>query len=226
MQSEPLQKDDSKNGAALFEQAQGGCRQSLNLLMARHEGLVHAVIRQQYLGDLPYEQALQAGRTALWRAIMGYDPKRGTAFSTYAWTSIMRAVWAAVKRHPNESELLSLAEDLEDEGQEPVRLWEAQVLRITIAEVLAHLPARLQRVMRWRYGCGGVQPATFRQIGQGLAVSKQRAHQLHREALIRLRQPALSYPLRELLGRHTVEDYEATAVETTAWLQQRRGRHT
>jgi DNA-directed RNA polymerase specialized sigma subunit len=84
--------------ATLFQHAQEGCRQNLNLLMSRHEGLIHAVIHEQYLYGPPYEEALQAGRSALWRAIMGYEPERGTTFSTYAWIIIMRAVWLEVKR--------------------------------------------------------------------------------------------------------------------------------
>jgi len=50
------------------------------------------------MGELAYEEALQAGRIGLWRAIPGYDPERGTAFSIYAWTAIMRSVWTAVKK--------------------------------------------------------------------------------------------------------------------------------
>lgn len=75
----------SRSETALWSQAQAGCRKSVNLLMSHHDGLVHAVVRQQILGDLPYEEALQAGRAGLWRAILGYDPTRRTAFSTYAW---------------------------------------------------------------------------------------------------------------------------------------------
>ncbi len=63
--------------AVLFRQAQTGCRDSLNALMERHRGLVHAAIRQQILGDLSYGEALQAGHVGLWRAILGYDPERG-----------------------------------------------------------------------------------------------------------------------------------------------------
>ena len=33
--------------ATLFLRAQMGCRASLNTLMARHDGLVHAVVRRQ-----------------------------------------------------------------------------------------------------------------------------------------------------------------------------------
>jgi DNA-directed RNA polymerase sigma subunit (sigma70/sigma32) len=69
------------------------------------------------------------------------------------------------------------------------------------------LPERLQGVLRARYGWQGQAPATFRQIGAQLGVSKQRAHQLHQEALLRLRQPALSYQLRGLLGRHCISEY-------------------
>jgi DNA-directed RNA polymerase specialized sigma subunit len=84
-------------GAALFRQAQASCRDSLARLMAVHKGLVHAVVGKQVLGHLPYGEALQAGRIGLWRAILGYDPRREIAFSTYAWTSIMHHVWREVK---------------------------------------------------------------------------------------------------------------------------------
>jgi hypothetical protein len=65
-------------GASRFRAAQAGCRESLNRLMAEHEGLVHAVVRRQVLGDLLFAEALQAGRIGLWRAILGYDPGCGS----------------------------------------------------------------------------------------------------------------------------------------------------
>ena len=53
----------------------------LNKLMAQHDGLVQPVARQQVLGDLPFPEALQAGRIGLWRAILGFDPSRGLGLS-------------------------------------------------------------------------------------------------------------------------------------------------
>ncbi len=99
MQHIPSEKGSPRppSETALWSQAQAGCHKSINLLMSQHNGLVYAVVRQQVLGSLSYDEALQAGRTGLWRAILGYDPERGTTFSTYAWTAIMRSVWAAVK---------------------------------------------------------------------------------------------------------------------------------
>jgi RNA polymerase sigma factor (sigma-70 family) len=78
----------STSEATLFRQAQAGCRDSLNLLMARHEGLVHAVVRRYGFGDLALTEALHLGRIGLWRAIVHYTPERGVAFSTYAWPCI------------------------------------------------------------------------------------------------------------------------------------------
>src|SRR5207247_7147584 len=64
--------------------------------MAAHAGLVVWVVRGQWLGGLPFAEALQAGRIGLWRALMGYDPGRGVRFSSYAVPAIRRAVWAEV----------------------------------------------------------------------------------------------------------------------------------
>lgn len=211
---------------ALWQQAQAGCRKSVNLLMSQHDGLVHAVVRQQVLGSLPYDEALQAGRTGLWRAILGYDPERGTTFSTYAWIAIMRSVWATVKKSgKREGEaVVSLSSVLPDAGQEPDKRWERKALAAATRQAAFQLPARLQLVLNARYGWTGDPPATFRQIGERLGVSRQRACQLHQEALMRLRQPALSYQLRVWLGKHSVAEYETTAAATALWLQRRGGR--
>ena len=211
---------------ALWQQAQAGCRKSVNLLMSQHDGLVHAVVRQQVLGSLPYDEALQAGRTGLWRAILGYDPERGTTFSTYAWIAIMRSVWATVKKSGKRDgeAVVSLSSVLPDAGQEPDKRWERKALAAATRQAAFQLPARLQLVLNARYGWTGDPPATFRQIGERLGVSRQRACQLHQEALMRLRQPALSYQLRVWLGKHSVAEYETTAAATALWLQRRGGR--
>lgn len=210
----------------LWQEAQAGCRQSLNQLMGEHEGLVHAVVRQQVLGDLPYEVALQAGRTGLWRAILGYKPERGTAFSTYAWQAIMRTVWAAVKQagKGKRETAVRLPITLAEARQEPGQQWEREALAAALGQAVAQLPARLQRVLKARYGWRGDPPATFGQIGEQLGVSRQRAHQMHQEALLRLRQPGLSYQLRSWLGKHSAAEYEASATAMALWRQKRGGR--
>jgi RNA polymerase sigma factor (sigma-70 family) len=83
---------------ALYRMAQEGCPESLDWLLHQHEGLVRQSVAHQRLCGLAFEAALQAGRIGLWRAIEGYDPQRGTRFSTYAYPAIIRQVWDAVRR--------------------------------------------------------------------------------------------------------------------------------
>jgi DNA-directed RNA polymerase sigma subunit (sigma70/sigma32) len=112
----------------------------------------------------------------------------------------------------------------DNEQQEPAQLWEKAEVKASTRAAVARLPERLQGVLRARYGWQGQAPATFQQIGTQLGVSRQRAHQLHQEALIRLRQPAVSYQLRGLVDKHSVSDYEVTTEQMAVWLQRGGGR--
>jgi len=212
--------------ATLFQQAQAGCPDSLNALMIRHDGLVQAVVRQQVLGDLPFAEALQAGRIGLWRAIQGYDPKRGTAFSTYAWPGIVRHVWRAVKGHTRFHSLPVTGDGLPPlAGSDPALVWEAAAVQQALYHLVQRLPHRLRYVVVTRYGLDNTPPATYRQIGVALGLSGERARHLHTEALIWLRHPAHSQALRNLLGRHTLADYEIADALAQDWLRRRGGRH-
>jgi RNA polymerase sigma factor (sigma-70 family) len=207
--------------ATQFIQAQAGCAESLNQLMARHDGLVQAVVRQQVLGELPFEEALQAGRIGLWRAILGFDPERGFAFSTYAWPSIKHRIWRAVKAYGRVDRTPFAALEAPD----PAVVWEGKAIGRALLATVDRLPRRLAYVVVARYGLKGHTPFLYRQIGAALGLTKQRAHQLHTEALVRLRHPGSSYRLRSLLDRHTLADYERADKEAQRWLHQRGGRH-
>ena len=209
--------------ATQFIQAQAGCAESLNQLMARHDGLVQAVVRQQVLGELPFEEALQAGRIGLWHAILGFDPERGFAFSTYAWPSIKHRIWRAVKAYGrvDRTQVPFGPLDVVD----PAVVWEGKAVRRALLALVDRLPPRLAYVVIARYGLQGHRPFLYCQIGAALGLTKQRAHQLHTEALARLRHPGSSYRLRSLLDRHTLADYERADQEARRWLYQRGGRH-
>lgn len=191
--------------------------------LAEHEGLVHWVVRRQWLGGLPYAEALHVGRIALWRALQRYDPTRGTAFSTYAVPAIQRAVWRAVAQaQPPPQELLTPhpprqeTPDL-DEQAEKALVYQA------LHGLVARLPRPLDYVIITRYGLHGRPPCTFATIGQALGLTRQRAHQLHTEALLWLAHPAHSLALRKLLDKNTVADYQAYLARLRRWLRARRG---
>ncbi len=217
---------DSDSEATLFQQARAGCSVSLNALMDRHDGLVQAVVRRQVLGDLPFAEALQAGRIGLWRAILGFDPSRGFAFSTYAWPSIQRRVWRAVESNTR----LYTSSEMPDpllptSPPDPAQVWEAAQVHGVLHTLLQRLMPRLQYVIVARYGLNGHPPSFYRQIGAALGLCGERARQLHTEALVWLRHPAHSYALRSLLGRHSLADYQEADDWAQQWLRRRGGHH-
>jgi RNA polymerase sigma factor (sigma-70 family) len=216
--------------ATLFEEAQAGSRESVDLLLMRHERLVHYVIRDQQLWGLPYEEAAQAGRQGLWRAILRYDPQRGTPFASYAYRAIMHYVWAAVQANlvglRREVSIGELRLYAYREGRDPAEVsrWE-EVLQ-SLRALVGRLSARLQCVIVARYGLDGQEEQTLQALGAQLGCTGEWVRQLQCEALVWLRQPAHSQELRELLSRHTQAQYELAEALAGAWLRRRAGRRS
>jgi RNA polymerase sigma factor (sigma-70 family) len=195
--------------------------QAVNQALVEHERLVHWVVRQQGLGGLSYAAAVQAGRLALWRAIQGYDPQRGVAFSSYAVPAIRRAVWQAVAAaQPPAGEVLC-AQPPQVVAEPEGIVWERLVAG-ALRQLVAQLPERLRTVIVAHYGLAAAPPQTFTAIGQALGVTRQRAQQLHVEALRWLAHPAHALELRQLLARNSAADYRAFLAQQRRWLRRRR----
>jgi RNA polymerase sigma factor (sigma-70 family) len=192
--------------------------------MKRHDGLVHAFIRRQGGGPITYDEALHAGRIGLWRALLRYDPERGTAFSTYAWIAIYRHVRQAAKKGLRENSdwpnrvTAPQTESGPEERVEQELIWE------TLSELVSQLPDRLQRVIVSRYEIGEHPRRTLKEIGEELGVCGERVRQLQQEGLAWLRHPARSWRLRELVGRNTAADYRQVLAQNAARRRGLRGR--
>jgi len=214
--------------ARLFEQAQKGCGDSLDLLVARHEPLVKYAVKRQNLGDLPFEEAVQAGRLGLWQAILRFDPHKGYQFSTYAYPAIVHAIWRAVKDHcvANQRAHCIQAWALFFRHWEtgPAQCQAEQEVQASLQALVTGLPVRQQRVISGRYGLDGQAPQTLSELGLKLGVCGERVRQLQVEALVWLRHPAHSQELRALLRRHSLQEYEWAEELAQAWLRRRGGR--
>jgi len=189
--------------------------------MAEHEPLVHWVVHRQWLGGLPYREAVQAGRIGLWHAMEGFDPGRGYRFSSYAVPIIERAVWRAVAQERAAAQSgavrARLAVELDLEAAS-----DARGAGELLVQLVAALPERLRTVIVAHYGLGGTDSQTFREIARARGVTRQRIQQLELEAVLWLADPAVSVRLRRYLGHNTVADYQSYLARRRAW--QRSGR--
>jgi RNA polymerase sigma factor (sigma-70 family) len=190
--------------------------------MEQHDGLVHAYIRRQGGGELSYEEALQAGRIGLWRAIEGYDPTRGTTFSTYAWVAIWRQIHQRVKELRAGSEVWSQELPASWIVPDPAEELEGEVIQRVLHELVGQLPERLGEVIVGRYGLGETPPRSLRKLGQEMGLSHERVRQLQQEALAWLRHPAHSWRLRQLVDKNTAADYRRALAQNAALRRARR----
>ena len=104
----------------------------------------------------------------------------------------------------------------------PERAVWGQLVAATVRGLVAQLPVRLRTVIVAHYGLADAPPQTFTAIGQALGVTRQRAQQLHVEALRWLAHPAHALALRQLLERNTAADYRAFLAQQRRWLRRRR----
>lgn len=214
--------------ATKYKQAQAGCQESLNELLIRHEGLVHYAVQRQKLCGLAYDEALQAGRQGLMRAILGYDVKRGNQFSTYAYVAIIRQVWNAVRNRLRKQRRQVRWPILKvyyyEVGIDPARQQDWADVQQSLRALVERLPGQQAEVIRLRYGLDGRHKCTQAEIGKEMGMSRQRVSQVETEAMNWMRQPAHSQELRSLLERHNQAQYELADRLAQAWLRRRGGR--
>ncbi len=210
------------NGQTLFLCAQSGCAVCLDHLLRAHRGLIVAVVRQQYGGDLPYADLIQEGHIALWQAILHYDPERGFAFSTYAWRVIQHHIWSAVAQAGRpQGYLMSTAPP--DPLLQAEAVAQQAMIRSALQEALRYLPQRLYEVLVAAYGLDGQPARSLASLARDYGVTRECVRQWRNDALVLLRLPAFSSALRRLCDRNDRQAYRQAEALNHAWLRQRRG---
>ena len=186
--------------------------------MLHHEGLVHFVLQRQARCGMAYDDLAQEGRLALWKAVLDFDPHRGTAFSTLAVQLIRYRMWRAITVFKRQRRELPLPE-----WSDPLQVWEetrhwAEV-RTALVEAVSRLPDNLREIIIARYGLDGQPRRTFKALGQHYGVTMHRISNLCNDALVLLRLPAYSSRLRSLCGQDSRAAYARTRALTRKWFQ-------
>jgi RNA polymerase sigma factor (sigma-70 family) len=211
------ENDPSKGGD--FACAQSGCRACQDALVRAHSGLIHTLLRQVAHAGVPYAELVQAGRLALWRATLHFDPQRGVQFTTYAGVAVERALWATAHAGQRAS---NLAEPVLAAPESGTPLSQRLAVRSAVQAAVAQLPTRLQEVVRALYGLDGQKPCTQVALGRAWGVSNERIRQLHVQALVILRHPGLSADLYELCAQDGRTAYLQALRHNRTWQRRQR----
>lgn len=166
---------------------------------------------------------MQEGHIALWRAILGFDPARGLAFSTYAWRAIERAVWGAIKRAERQEGWHEWVRG-EELAVVLVEAEERREQREALLQLVGQLPERQAGIVSALYGLENGQGQTLAAVGQQYGVTLERIRQIRNDALLQLRLPGMSGALRQCLQQDNRTAYQRAQQLNREWLRRRRGR--
>jgi len=212
-----------ENEGGKFTCAQAGCRACLEKLICANEGLIHACLRREVIGEMAYADLVQEGRIALWRAVLQYDRQRGTAFSSYAWIAIRNQLWAAVGRVHSCDRWLEREEAWSSVVEIAERAHLTAAIQAALLATVSRLPDRLRAVLVWVYGLDGQPPRTMAALGRKWGLTRERIRQLRNEALVLLRLPVYSAELRDLCDQDSRIAYRQALQLNRKWLVRGRG---
>lgn len=159
---------------------------------------------------VPMADLIQEGNISLLRAVEKFDPDRGARLGTYATTWLHRSMRRTVRSlsrtvrlpesardaqshsvpidEPSGEGRLSLTDVLaEDDAVAPDDVAAREQIRRRARQHLSSLSPHEELVVRRRFGIEHPKAETLREIGEELGVTRERARQIEKSALDKLR---------------------------------------
>jgi RNA polymerase sigma factor (sigma-70 family) len=155
------------------------------------DGFLHRIALRVNRDGRYYDDLMQVGRIAMWRARSTFDSRRGVAFATYAtwraWSAMMHAVRAEFRVASHRADTAVVRDAFETDSLAEFCVIDPDLERvlaaIAFAEGLACLPALERAVILAHYG----QDRTLVEIAQASGFAINTISRRHQTALKRLR---------------------------------------
>jgi RNA polymerase primary sigma factor len=167
-------------------------------VVEQHLGLAYAMIRRFKYSQPEHDDLVSDALFALARAIERFDPWQGCRFSTYACTTIVRALINRSKHGLQHRRRFPYQHDASFEVAEKVdtqtELYVERLHRALDAN-LGDLDGLEAQVLAQRYPLDHEPQSTLSAIGRAVGLSKERVRQIQNAALRKLRAVLVADPV-------------------------------
>jgi RNA polymerase sporulation-specific sigma factor len=172
------------------------------ILIEHNLRLVAFIARKFENTGIGIEDLISIGTIGLIKAVNTFDPQKKIKLATYASRCIENEILMYLRRNSRLKQEVSLDEPLNTDwdGNELLlsdvlgtdddtvyRVIEEDVERQLLLSALGKLPGREQRIMRLRFGLGGQQSQTQKEVADALGISQSYISRLEKRILHRLR---------------------------------------
>lgn len=184
-------------------QLQRGDPEAKNILIEHNLRLVAHVAKKYQGCDEDQDDLISIGTIGLIKAISTFDPSRTSKLSTYAARCIDNELLMMFRARRKRSREVSLYEPIgtDREGNEislldviespPIDVVEDCFKHDNLSHLLKHIKNTLSpkeyHVICCRYGLGGQEPLTQREIARDLSISRSYVSRIEKNALRKLR---------------------------------------
>lgn len=172
-----------------------------SILIERNLRLVVFIARKFENTDIGMEDLISIGTIGLIKAVNTFDPEKKIKLATYASRCIENEVLMYLRRSSRLRHEVSLDEPLRTdwdgnelllsdvlgtEGDMVYRSIEENVEKQLLGYALSHLSNREQRIMQLRFGLGGGEEMTQKEVADHLGISQSYISRLEKRILTRL----------------------------------------
>lgn len=188
----------------VLEEMQGGSLEARNTLIVRNMRLVAHIVKKYQNTDEDMEEMISIGTIGLIKAVMTFQPEKGSRLSTYAAKCIDNELLMHLRNLRKVSREISIYEPIgtdkegnqinfmdiiESDEPDVVEIMDKnskiRYLRKILPDILTE---REQEIIMLRYGLTEDKPVTQKQIANRLGISRSYVSRIEKKALGKLRE--------------------------------------
>ena len=195
----PLEKEDEAEALARLEQGDRAARQ---LLIEHNLRLVVFIARRFESSGVNIEDLISIGTIGLIKGINTFRRDRNIKLATYASRCVENEILMHIRKIAGQKAEISLDEPINTDwdgnelllsdilgtdGDTVLRALEDSVDHELLRQALARLPARDREIVALRFGLGGLQAQTQKEVADRLGISQSYISRLEKRIMEKLR---------------------------------------